>query len=234
MKVRCGHCWGYHESVAQVRNCSGQMKGGTLPPPWLTRKAKTQEIAKRVVSEYEPTAVVVAKDGTVSWTNPKRNPWKELHHQAERDYTDGEYTPRMGRAAVEREFEGTSSYGYLCPNAKCERGYCHYRATVNSSICENCRTAMHSGSHEVYSKGTDFEPTQWYLIRLARWLLAEAGKVERYNSGWDIIAEAYTEAEMVDLLREQDLLKFDKAVKYLQELVDLKSEQRRAVQNTAF
>jgi hypothetical protein len=93
---------------------------------------------------------------------------------------------------------------------------------------------MHGGSHEVYKPGQDFEPTQWYLLQTARWVLKHASKVENYNADWDIVAECKTEAEVVDELREKGILKFDAAIAHFQAYVELVGEQRRSVQNEVF
>jgi len=239
-KIQCGHCWQTHETVAQVRECSVAHKGGTLPPPWWSSKVKAQpKPAKRTEPKRDrspslPSNVKVDADGNVTWTNPKHNPWKDIHHQYEQGFTDGEYTRRKARAAVENEFRGTDDFGFLCPNMNCRDGYCHYRATVNASWCPSCETGMTAGSHEVFKPGYDFEPKQWYMVRIARWVYAHARKPENYNAGWDLVVEARTLAELVDQLVQAEAYTEKKAIQVMQEWVDLMNEQRRAAQNEAF
>jgi hypothetical protein len=227
--IQCGHCWKTHQTIAQVRECSAAHKGGTEAPPWWSSKVKAQP--KRDRSPSLPTDVKVNADGVVTWTNPKHNPWKDIHHEAEQDYTGGEYTRRKARTAVENEYRGTDQYGWLCPNAKCKDGYCHYRATVNASWCPSCNTGVTAGSGEVFSKGHNFEPAQWYLLRIAKWMNKRAWNPEHYNAGWDLIAEGMTMAEVVDYLREHDGYNEKRAIKALQELVDLKREQADEIRN---
>ena len=159
-----------------------------------------------------PTQVKVdVRTGLVSWINPKHNPWKDLHHQAERDYTGGEYTRRKAQAAVEREFRNTDSSGYLCPNQNCTEGYCHYRATTNSSWCPNCRTGMTAGSHEVFSTPNGFRATQWYLLQVARWSIVEA---RRQN----IPLSLTLENDLVDAIDEHQLYSVKKVLAYFQQV----------------
>jgi hypothetical protein len=173
-------------------------------PPWA--KGRPKPIQAKASSD-QPSNVRIDARGVVTWTNPLTNPWKDLHHQAERDYTGGEYTPRMGRAAVEMEYRGTDRYGYLCPNARCSGGYCHYRATVNASICPNCGTAMYSGSHEVYAPGQNFVATQWYLLQIVRWAIADMKHKE--------VEVTLTENELVDLCHQEHLYSVKRILAHL-------------------
>lgn len=67
-------------------------------------------------------------------TNGTTNPWKAQHMVAEMDYTGGEYTRRIAKSMVDREYANTDELAEKCDCG----GTCHWRATVGARQCTSC------------------------------------------------------------------------------------------------
>lgn len=74
------------------------------------------------------------------------NPWKDLHVDAETDYQEGDR--RLASALVEMEYRGAPE-SRKCPCG----GTLHWRATVGSMMCPDCRRSESSNGLKVYNNG---------------------------------------------------------------------------------
>jgi hypothetical protein len=77
------------------------------------------------------------------------NPWKDLHTDAETEYQGG--NRRLAVAAVNTEYLGTPG-PRPCPADGCG-GTLHWRATVGSMMCPDCRRSESSNGVKVYNAG---------------------------------------------------------------------------------